>query len=245
MGVTAKKTLSAVALEQFAAMAHATARSLNGTFLSMEEIECKDLLDFAKKMDELTGPQRAIALLDFAQKCMTKVATELKTIKNKIEKSDLDFSRITNYKNIFIALVEVCNSTTGAPISALLPLLEAITGRVIYRREMWNELKKVLREKQNDETQTFLQIVRKVRDTGRIVGRRVPHKVISRPLLIKGLEFDHSIILDADKLSEKELYVALTRGSYELSIVSAKKQLYNAVKGAAATGHLGVSQNDK
>ena len=52
---------------------------------------------------------------------------------------------------------------------------------------------------------------------GRPVGRR---RLIGTTLLVKGLEFDHAIVLDANSLSKKELYVALTRGARSLAIIS-------------------------
>ena len=52
---------------------------------------------------------------------------------------------------------------------------------------------------------------------GRPIGRR---KLIGTTLLVKGLEFDHAIVLDAASLSRKELYVALTRGARSLTIIS-------------------------
>jgi DNA helicase-2/ATP-dependent DNA helicase PcrA len=56
-----------------------------------------------------------------------------------------------------------------------------------------------------------------LRHRGRIVGSR---KIVSTTLLVKSLEFDHGIVLDASSLSSKELYVALTRGSKTLTIIS-------------------------
>lgn len=230
MKAAAEKNVSAVALEKIAAMAHNTAKSLHGIFLSMEEIECRDLLKFAKQMDELSGISRALAVLDFSKKCMTKVSTELSRIRKKIESSDFNFKNIKKHQDIYIALIEVSKSNDNTSLLNLVILLESIGGRVIFRREMWNEMKKSIREKQNNNMYTFQETVRRVRDQGRIMGRKVFSKVISRPPLIKGLEFDHSIILDADKLSDKELYVAMTRGSNKLSIISASTQLNNAVK---------------
>jgi DNA helicase-2/ATP-dependent DNA helicase PcrA len=52
---------------------------------------------------------------------------------------------------------------------------------------------------------------------GRPVGRR---RLIGTTLLVKGLEFDHAIVLEAASLSKKELYVALTRGARTLTIIS-------------------------
>ena len=43
----------------------------------------------------------------------------------------------------------------------------------------------------------------------RSLSHRPPEgRVISRPLLIKGLEYDHALVLDAERLSATELYVA-------------------------------------
>ena len=39
-------------------------------------------------------------------------------------------------------------------------------------------------------------------------------------LLVKGLEFHHAVVLDADAYDARNLYVALTRGSNSLTVVS-------------------------
>jgi DNA helicase-2/ATP-dependent DNA helicase PcrA len=44
-------------------------------------------------------------------------------------------------------------------------------------------------------------------------------------LLLKGLEFDHAIVLDADDMNANNLYVALTRGSKTLTVVSKSRIL--------------------
>lgn len=44
---------------------------------------------------------------------------------------------------------------------------------------------------------------------------------MSRTLLIKGLEFDHALVLSADELDARNLYVALTRGSRSLTVLTA------------------------
>lgn len=45
-------------------------------------------------------------------------------------------------------------------------------------------------------------------------------RVVSRPLLVKGLEYDHVIILNPGNYSAQELYVALTRGSKSVTVIS-------------------------
>lgn len=54
----------------------------------------------------------------------------------------------------------------------------------------------------------------------RAVGRSAAARVVSRPLLVKGLEYDHVIILDPTAYGAQELYVALTRGSKSVTVIS-------------------------
>lgn len=63
---------------------------------------------------------------------------------------------------------------------------------------------------------------RDMRHTGRPIGHR---KLIGTTLLVKGLEYDHAVILDADALDAKDLYVAMTRGSKSLTIIGAERYL--------------------
>ena len=60
----------------------------------------------------------------------------------------------------------------------------------------------------------------------RHTGRPISHqKLIGTTLLVKGLEYDHAVILDADSLGAKDLYVAMTRGSKSLTIICSAKHL--------------------
>ena len=64
-----------------------------------------------------------------------------------------------------------------------------------------------------------------VREKTRRVGRHLRHRTVGSTLLVKGLEFDHALILDADVLRRKELYVALTRGARSLTVISSESTL--------------------
>jgi DNA helicase IV len=62
----------------------------------------------------------------------------------------------------------------------------------------------------------------------RLTGRVPERRVISRPLLIKGLEYDHAVVLNAEQYSATELYVALTRGRKSVTVVSTSHRLQPA-----------------
>ena len=60
---------------------------------------------------------------------------------------------------------------------------------------------------------SFFTAAEHQRDKLRWGGRLLPKHGIGSTLLVKGLETDHVVILNADKLDRKNLYVAMTRGS--------------------------------
>ena len=51
-------------------------------------------------------------------------------------------------------------------------------------------------------------------------GRRVERRAIGSTLLLKGLEADHAVVLDADSMKATDLYVAISRASRGLTVLS-------------------------
>jgi DNA helicase-2/ATP-dependent DNA helicase PcrA len=213
---------SVVAVHKWANEAHALAQKLNGAYTSMEEVESKDLLNWSAKLENSAGSVRALSVIGFASICMTRVSSELRTIKRKLEANDLDFSRISKHIDIALALKSVATSADLAPVLDALALIESLPGSVLYRRELWQDMKRSIDEYERGGHDTLKDAAWWVRDRGRIWGRRVDRRIVSRVLLIKGLEFDHSIVLNADRLEAKELYVAMTRGSRSLRVLASK-----------------------
>ena len=62
-----------------------------------------------------------------------------------------------------------------------------------------------------------------VRTRSRRLGRVMPRCAVGTTLLVKGLEFAHAVVLDADAFDAKNLYVALTRGARSLTVVSRER----------------------
>ena len=60
----------------------------------------------------------------------------------------------------------------------------------------------------------------KAREQTRVLGRSLPRRAVGSTLLLKGLEADVAVIADADQLTARDLYVAMTRGSRQLVICS-------------------------
>lgn len=56
-------------------------------------------------------------------------------------------------------------------------------------------------------------------------GRILPRRAVGSTLLLKGLEADHAVVFDADSMSHADLYVAMSRASRTLTLVSTSSVL--------------------
>ena len=56
-------------------------------------------------------------------------------------------------------------------------------------------------------------------------GRRVAQRAIGSTLLLKGLECDHAVVLDADDMSANDLYVSLGRACHSVKVISSSPLL--------------------
>lgn len=64
------------------------------------------------------------------------------------------------------------------------------------------------------------QAVIRTREESRSKGRPLPRRAVGSTLLLKGLEAEVAVILDATTLNAANLYVAMTRGSMNLVVCS-------------------------
>lgn len=95
-----------------------------------------------------------------------------------------------------------------------------------YRRDLLYRFLNVLKIHVDGQAATLVEAgilyQREMRHSGRPISHR---KLIGTTLLVKGLEYDHAVILDADSLDAKDLYVAMTRGAKSLTIIGTARHL--------------------
>jgi DNA helicase-2/ATP-dependent DNA helicase PcrA len=60
-----------------------------------------------------------------------------------------------------------------------------------------------------------------MREQNRLIGRPLPRRAVGSTLLLKGLEAEVAIILNASGMNARNLYVAMSRGSKALTVCSA------------------------
>jgi DNA helicase-2/ATP-dependent DNA helicase PcrA len=187
----------------------------------MEEMDCKDLLGCAASIEAVTGVPRCAAVFDFIDRCMTGIATPLSTIRKTVASGRLPQPhRLLKHRDVGEAVVEVATAATVAPVAKLLKLAEQIPDRRIFRRELWREMTKALHVYSSGRGASLRDAAWELRHRLRRQGRSIEKRTISRTLLIKGLEFDHALILDASEHDAKNFYVAVTRPTKSLTICS-------------------------
>lgn len=218
-----------VALQKWAPQCHKLAKQLNGAFSSMEELACKDLLRAATTIDSAQDATSAAAFLQFAIGCMTNLPIGVSSalgLYRKGKRAQTTASR--RDRGVYVALNTMADDPSPASFLTGMEALEGLPGTFIHRRECWYEMKRSLGILRSEPAITTLQeAVLQVRDRTRRLGRRSERRTISRTLLVKGLEYDHAIVVDADQFDDpRHLYVALTRGRSRVTVLSKSRDFH-------------------
>lgn len=205
----------------------AFAEDTRNHFTVLESVECPDLLIAAEKIEDSIGMDRVAHVVGFAKKCMTGMAS-VTAIFDRLRQGKTYRPRSPDKALVWAAMRAVVGSKDVKAVLALMSAVEAITDKHFYRRrELWREMRRSLNGHDADSDSTLRDTAWKTRDHARKNGRRIPSKrTVATPLLIKGLEFNHALLMDAAQMkTSEELYVALTRGSSSLTVFSTERML--------------------
>lgn len=218
------RTHTAIAIhkgsQDYKAKCHALARNLGGKFSSIEEVEGKALFSFIRKLSRATTEAaRFREVIAFAKQCMTTVEQSLSagTVRGEpvVIRSSTRNPEIARKANAYLA------APSSAAMGEFLRALKVVSGIEVVRSDLFYRALGVLDKHVSHPELSLMGAADKYhgefRHKGRPGGAR---KQVGTTLLVKGLEFDHAIVLDATSLSRKELYVALTRGARSLTIIS-------------------------
>ena len=204
---------------------HLLARSMSGRFSSIEEVEGKNLHSFVKKFVAAKTVQAGFLLaVEFAKKCFTGVADALTAGTRRGEVANL--RKGTKYPLVLKAANHYLNEPTSSHLKAFFLALKTNPETSAYRRDLLYRFLNVLKMHVDGEGATLAEAANTYQREMRHTGRPISHKkLIGTTLLVKGLEYDHAVILDADALNAKDLYVAMTRGSKSLTIIGTCRHL--------------------
>jgi len=211
---------SVVGIQMWPNDAHESAKRFGGFYQSMEEMECKRLMYWVDQFDQSTGIPLAISVINFIQECMVP-ENFFSQIIAKLKAKDVEALTTIEDHELGLAFYRLVSIREISSIALIIRSVLNNAQLKIYRRELLAEMKRTTQAQASENFQNLHDAAWSIRYRTRINGRKPERKTISRTLLIKGLEFDHAIILDASKLQNKmHFYVAATRGAQSLSILS-------------------------
>lgn len=211
---------------QHKAKSHILAKQTRGIFSSIEEVEGKRLFSFVRVYDcKNTAKDKLLYTIEFMKvKCFSGVNLALSARTKSGEHTNIQ----ANTKNPEI--VQAANEFLATPnpnnLYTFIQRLKSAPETTLYARDLFNRLLKVLAINEAEPSLTLEEAATLFQKQFRYTGRPISYpKLIGTTLLIKGQEYDHAIVLDASSLTKKDLYVAFTRGSKSLTIISRSRIL--------------------
>jgi hypothetical protein len=222
-----------VALGQMSHDCRVAAAKLNGSYSMMEELEGKRMLEFAKVVDAGDAARVGEATVDFACECAVGVADSIEKRKRKrLGAGKAISSKKAELGAAHAKLSALLEGSSPAAVRSALRELERLPRFQLFRREAWSCVIDALGQAVSDPELKVSTAVRRLRNHDRIVGRRTAKRIVSRPLLVKGLQYDYAVLLDADRYNAAELYVALSRGCRAVTVLSSSPVLTPAEVGS-------------
>ncbi|AHI20208.1 UvrD-helicase domain-containing protein [Corynebacterium casei] len=197
------------------------ASSLGGAFHVLEDIQGRFIRTHLNKIPAEGDFLLASWIVDFIKECANGVADLDSTIRRKL----LDNKPIAHLKRSSIQ--DVVTSLDGLrqqpSYQNLLQAANIISRNPsvrIYRREAWQDGLRAIKECLESAEESPVDNLAKVRGRLRNSSRKISQRVVSRTLLVKGLEFDHVIISDLQKMnSHNHLYVAISRAKKSVTLI--------------------------
>lgn len=204
---------------------HKLAQSLAGKFSSLEEVEGKDLHRFIKKIDGAkSAGERLLFVIAFCKTCCNAVDGVLTAATKR--GSEGKATKATKYPEILRAANRYLETGLCKDMGILLDLVRINPEVTTYRRDLFGRMMGVLRLYEDKPGLTLVEAAQQYQRDFRHSGRPIRHnKLIGTTLLVKGLEYDHAIILEAESMPSKDLYVALTRGAKSITIVTMANEI--------------------
>jgi DNA helicase-2/ATP-dependent DNA helicase PcrA len=215
MGLHSNETVLVIGDSKKASLRHGYAQSVNGLDV-VEPVDLPDITSFASRLDSLCGLELVECILTGASTLMTNV--ESNTTLRRVQTILAGRNR-TPASPVEQSLVNLVQDNSRMRILDALVQIEEKPGTKLYRRAAFHALKESIELTLSSSTLTFREAATRVREQRRHIGdRRISKRAIGSTLLLKGLECDHSIILDAGEMNAQNLYVALSRGAKSIAV---------------------------
>lgn len=191
------------------------------SFAVVEPVSCKPLRKHAVSIENATDEQRLSAVLDFVKLCVVGLQSDFANSVVSHQKSG------KAGRKKFGDLVDIGDRVTKpGGLLHVLELIEGIFNRddiFPYRRELLRMMLSALRTSR--ATGALLsEAAGDIEAKSRQLGRHLARRSVGSTLLLKGLEFEHVIIVEYDGMTKEDWYVALTRATKSVTVLSASSR---------------------
>lgn len=193
--------------------------------VTVEAVDLRDLVSFAEGLNLEAGDAlRRIA--SFAEEVMTNVGADdlLRRTSTIMRGAERRAASATE-----AAAIAFQNERTYGRVAALLAEISREAGVRAYRPAVLQACMRALAICQSQHGRTFRETAVMMREQNRLLGRPLPRRAVGSTLLLKGLEAEVAVILDADSLDTRNLYVGMTRGSKRIVVCSRTPMLNPAL----------------
>lgn len=191
----------------------------------VEKVSLDSVITSARQFDLLNGEELVEAILQVASSMLTNMEKSqtmrrIGTILNGRNQTPATQSEQ--------ALCNIVTNNTRQNIFVALQQLELKQGARLYREAAYVALKDAVSLSINAPEKSIYEAASIIRERIRQEGdRRIPSRAIGSTLLLKGLEANHCLILDAQGqgMNAKHLYVALSRGAKTVTVFSSSQHV--------------------
>jgi UvrD/REP helicase N-terminal domain len=207
-----------VVITQWPHQCHQLARQTPGVYV-LEPVDGADFTTAATQLSAPTGADRVNNILAFAATCFTGFDQQQQQRLLRAAQGTTRVRSATNERQI--AALKVVHDAPGlAPIPEALAALAHMDGVRVTRPELYTEIKRAFVAFREGGHETIHDALAATRQRTRQAGRALSQQTMGRTLLIKGLEFEHAILIAPEDLNTQNLYVAITRGTHSLTIIT-------------------------
>lgn len=194
------------------------AAAARGGYQAIEEMAARTLTDFARKWDESAVADRRLGALRW-------LFGETFSMQKLAEGEAPPEAEAVITKEIQSTIAGFAKDGPRAALE-ILTLTRKLPRARLHRQELLRDVERAIGEVAAGRCETMLEASARVRDRASVLGRKLPKRTVSTPLLLKGLEFDHVIVPDASHFcgernaQAKLFYVAISRTARSLTITS-------------------------
>jgi DNA helicase-2/ATP-dependent DNA helicase PcrA len=193
--------------------------------VTVEAVDLRDLISFAKNFD-INAPNALQQIAEFAQNVMTNVGAADLINRVNILTRGVGRKAPTDVERAALAFQD---NRTPQHVSDLIVEINKEGGVRAHRPDVLRACMRALQIHAASDEISFYEAAVRMREQNRLLGRTLPKRAVGSTLLLKGLEAEAVVILNADGLDARNLYVAMTRGSKAVVICSRSPTLNPAL----------------